>query len=126
MLSPADEKPILLSAVVNISSAAGSYPITAAIGSLSAANYSFTFVDGTLLIAPAGSVTLSSLARLENNHARITGVGDAGATYTIQASSDLLLWENIGTATAGANGAFEFDDPNAVHLSRCFYRVALP
>jgi CSLREA domain-containing protein len=34
-------------------SAAGTYPITAAIGTLSAANYTFTFVNGTLTIGKA-------------------------------------------------------------------------
>jgi len=115
-----------LNTAANTISPAGSYPITVAMGSLSAANYSFSFVEGTLTIAPPGSITMSTVARLENSHARITGVGDAGVTYHIEASSDLVNWEDIGTATAGAGGDFEFDDPSAVHLSRCFYRVVLP
>ena len=36
--------------------AGGSYPVTAAIGSLSAINYSFVFVNGTLTVTTAGTV----------------------------------------------------------------------
>jgi MBG domain (YGX type) len=107
-------------------SPAGDYSITAALGSLSAVNYTFSFIEGNLTITPAGSVTLTSLLRLGNGHARIAGTGDAGTIYTIEASADLVDWQDIGNATAEADGAFEFDDPNAAHLSRCFYRIKLP
>jgi uncharacterized protein (TIGR03437 family) len=38
-------------------SAAGTYPITAAVGTLSAANYAFTFQSGTLTVTQAASTT---------------------------------------------------------------------
>jgi hypothetical protein len=115
-----------LSTTANAASPAGSYPITAAVASLSAANYAFKAVDGMLTIAAPGKVTIASIARLGNNRARIAGTGDAGTTYTIQASFDLVTWQDIGTATANEGGAFAFEDTNAPHLSSCFYRVALP
>jgi len=42
-----------LSTTATASSPVGSYPITAALGTLSAANYSFIFVNGTLSVTPA-------------------------------------------------------------------------
>jgi len=105
---------------------AGDYPITAALGSLSALNYTFSFVEGTLTITPASSVTLTSLLRLENGHARLAGMGDAGVIYHIENSTDLVHWQEIGSATAGPDGTFEFEDPNAAGLDRGFYRIKLP
>lgn len=52
-----------LTTTATISSNAGSYTITAAVGTLSAANYSFSFVNGTLTITkatPAFNLTSSS------------------------------------------------------------------
>jgi len=115
-----------LSTTATNNSPAGNYPIRVTVGSLTALNYSFSFVEGTLTIAPPGQVTIASIARLGNNHAHITGTGDAGVKYTIQATSDLVNWQDIGTATANESGAFEFEDPNPAHLNNCFYRITLP
>ncbi len=55
-------------------SAVGSYPIVCTIGSLSATNYSFTFVSGTLTITPAAlTVTADNATRL---------YGDANPVFT--------------------------------------------
>jgi len=45
-----------LTTTATTSSAAGSYPITAAVGTLKAANYSFSFVNGTLTVTQAAPV----------------------------------------------------------------------
>jgi len=50
-----------LSTTATLGSAAGSYPITVTQGTLSAANYTFTFVPGVLLITPAANPTLTFL-----------------------------------------------------------------
>ena len=41
----------------------GSYPIEVAAGSLSSPNYSFTFVNGTLTVVPAGTLFMDTFAR---------------------------------------------------------------
>src|SRR4030095_152852 len=41
----------------------GTYPITAAQGTLSAANYSFTFVNGVLTVTPASASSLVVLTQ---------------------------------------------------------------
>ena len=56
------------------SSALGTYPITCAAGTLSAANYTFTFVDATLTINPAPlTVTAANASRV---------YGDPNPTFT--------------------------------------------
>ncbi|MGA2569845.1 MAG: MBG domain-containing protein, partial [Terracidiphilus sp.] len=50
-----------------LSSPVGSYPVTAAAGTLSATNYSFTFVNGTLTVNQAGSTTVLSVNKSSAN-----------------------------------------------------------
>jgi sugar lactone lactonase YvrE len=52
-----------ISTTAQTNSPAGSYPITPTIGTLAAANYTFTFVNGTLLIQGTGQIiTFNALA----------------------------------------------------------------
>ena len=48
-----------LTSTDDVTSPSGSYPITAGVGTLSAQNYSFSFVNGTLTILPAPTFTLT-------------------------------------------------------------------
>jgi hypothetical protein len=52
--------PALTTTTTNV---AGTYPITAALGSLSAANYSFSFVNGVLTVTPASAGSLVVLTQ---------------------------------------------------------------
>jgi uncharacterized repeat protein (TIGR01451 family) len=81
---------------VDATSAVGTYPITCTIGTLSAANYSFTFVNGTLTITPAAlTVTVDNASRLygDPNPAftgTITGIKNGDnitATYSTTATA---------------------------------------
>ena len=102
-----------LTATATISSNAGSYVITAAIGTLSAANYSFSFVNGTLTITKATTIfTLSSsgnpsgfgdgLTFSANNFAAdltgsvqfVTNGASFGSAVTIASSSAISLTAN--------------------------------
>ncbi|MDR3724898.1 MAG: MBG domain-containing protein [Terracidiphilus sp.] len=54
-----------LSTTATSSSAVGTYPITVAAGTLTAANYTFAFTSGTLTVTPAqGTITLGNLAQI--------------------------------------------------------------
>jgi len=86
-------------------------------------NYSLRLNIGTLTIVPAGITSVSLLA---NHHARVIGTGDAGLTYTVQATSDLVTWQVIGTATADANRVLVFEDADAGSFTARFYRAVLP
>jgi hypothetical protein len=108
-------------------SVAGLYPITPAAGTLTAANYSFVFVNGTLSVvsAPAASVTPS---------ATLTGSHSTGYTLTVTiynpgstAISNLVLTsatlgttsgsplpQVVGTIAAGSSASFTVNFPGSV------------
>ena len=48
-----------LTTTATTTSPSGTYPIVAALGTLSAANYTFTFVNGTLTVYPVPTLSLS-------------------------------------------------------------------
>jgi hypothetical protein len=62
-------------------------------------------------------VTMSS-----SGEATLHFAGIPGVTYVIDASTDLVHWDNIGSARAGANGLFEFVDPQAGNYTSRYYR----
>ena len=76
-----------------VTSPVGPYPITPALGSLAAANYSFIFVNGTL------TVNQAVLTVTANNATRIFGAANPvfTATFTGFANGD-----TVATATTGA------------------------
>ncbi len=49
--------------------------------------------------------------------------GPSGAVYDILASTNLSVWNVIGTVTLDASGSKSFIDPNAPHYPRRFYRT---
>jgi hypothetical protein len=86
----------------------------------------WSLLIGTSTGAVPGPVTLTSIEQHEGGRVRIKGSGDGGLLYSMQASTDLVHWETIGTITAAANGAFEFEDANVNTLRGRFYRAILP
>jgi hypothetical protein len=50
--------------------------------------------------------------------------GPLGFPYTVQASTDLLNWQPIGTVVS-TNSPFYFSDPGATNYSQRFYRALL-
>ena len=86
-------------------------------------NYLVVTNVGTLTIGQATLMfTLSTCAG--TNH--ISGTAEANVTYTVQASPDLVHWQDIGTATAGTNGAFEFEEVGVSSVGTRFYRISKP
>jgi hypothetical protein len=82
-----------LTTTATSSSPVGPYTITAALGTLSATNYSFVFANGTLTINPA------VLTVTANNAGMIYGGTPPTLTYTM---TGFVLGQNQGTATTGA------------------------
>jgi MBG domain (YGX type) len=88
------------------SSPTGSYPITATLGTLAAANYSFTFGTGTLTIAPAANPGVGFIGRAMAGTQPVVGatvqVYAAGTSGNGSAGSALLT----NTLTTDGAGAF--------------------
>jgi hypothetical protein len=82
-----------LSTTATTASPAGTYPITAAAGTLAAANYTFTFVNGTL------SVTQATLLVTASNLSRTYGAANPSLTYTM---TGFLNGDTQTSATTGA------------------------
>jgi type IV secretory pathway protease TraF len=70
-----------LSTAATTSSPIGTYPITAAQGTLTAANYTFTFVPGTLNVVAAPTIVLTTSAPL-------SGSASAGYTATVKVTNN--------------------------------------
>ena len=111
-------------------SAAGSYPIVAGAGSLTAANYAFVFVNGTLTVtgsanSPASSGCRAALQRQADGGVQLTLTASPYQTCVVEASTDLAHWTAIATNSADANGQAVFVDANAKNLPARFYRGAI-
>lgn len=61
-----------------------------------------------------------------NREAQLEGLGLAGLTYALHASTNLMNWTVIGTALANGSGVYTFVDTNAPLFSLRFYRVRSP
>ena len=90
-----------LTTVATITSPVGTYPIVAAQGTLSAANYDFTFVNGTLTIAAGGSTTTTlsanpASAQFGTPITFTATVAPSGATGAVNFSSGVIV---LGTGT---------------------------
>ncbi len=69
---------------------------------------------------------ISNVVRLTNGRVQLQILGDAGDTYTIQASGNFIDWQTIAVRTAPADGVIEFEDVNAGRFPTRFYRVLAP
>ncbi|UFS71728.1 MBG domain-containing protein [Geomonas sp. RF6] len=96
-----------LTTTADRTSPVGSYPIVAAAGDLSAKNYSFNYVDGTLLIIPATPVISASPVAKEI----VFGESLASSTLT--------------GGTASTEGTYSFADPATVPAAAGTYRAAV-
>jgi len=75
---------------------------------------------------PPNPPTLTSCSIQTGGLALLKLSGAAGRTYTIQASTNLTSWTNIGTTTADVSGACQFVDVNAPNFSYRLYRAMYP
>ncbi len=84
-------------------------------------NFPYRFYRSALFDAIIGGQIGSFLRSADGTvNFRITGL--EGRNYTIQASTDLVIWADIGTATA-TTGTIQFTDPNAAGFRQRFYRL---
>jgi len=104
-----------LTTSATLSSSVGSYPIVAAQGSLSAANYTFNYAAGTLQITQLPQVitfTAPSSVPLASGPITLNGTGGGSGnpvTYTVTGPAtvlgNVLTFTGVGTVTVTANQA---------------------
>jgi hypothetical protein len=121
------------STTATASSPVGLYPITIAQGTLTAANYTFTFVNGMLSVVAAPTVTLTTTAALSGSAGagytavitvKNTGTGPANnVTLTAvslgsAAPSTPSVPANLGTIASGGTGTVTFNFPASAGSDR--------
>jgi hypothetical protein len=78
------------------------------------------------LVRDSGSVVTGpnlSGGPYNNGTFQLLGVGGASVIYTIQATTNLIQWTNIGSATGDVSGNFTISDTNASNFRYRFYRT---
>jgi hypothetical protein len=78
------------------------------------------------LVRDSGSVIagpLLSTGSYSNGTFQLLGAGRASIVYTIQATTNLIQWTNIGSATGDVGGNFNILDTNASKFRYRFYRT---
>jgi hypothetical protein len=109
------------------SSSAGTYPITFSTKALTAANYTFSYVNGTLSVVQAPTVSLAASSAISGSASagytvtitiKNTGNGPASnvtlATVTLGSASGSPLPQTLGTVAAGASGTLTVHFPGSV------------
>jgi fibronectin-binding autotransporter adhesin len=89
----------------------------------------FVTANGTVnvtAVAPAPAPANASLVMTNGGVPTITFAGIPGRTNVVQASSNLVDWDNISTNVAGTNGLWQVTDPAALSLPSRFYRSYQP
>jgi hypothetical protein len=114
-----------LTTTATTNSAAGSYPIVAAAGTLASVNYNFAFVNGTLQVTGSDKTPVQNISMALSKSAsgmKVNLSGMASQTYVIEASTDLVHWTAISTNSTDSNGLSTFIDSDSKNYSSRFYR----
>jgi hypothetical protein len=97
-----------------------------------AGNYSvivgnaFGSVTSSNAVLTVTSPAISAMTRQSNGNVLLQFAGVSGVTYVVEASTNLLDWEAIGTCTDKGDGFFGFEDADATKFPSRFYRVVAP
>jgi hypothetical protein len=71
-------------------------------------------------------VKINNAARKANGKLHLNFSAPHGSAYIIEASTNLVDWQKIGVGKVRDDGTFEFDDTDAMRLSKRFYRILSP
>ncbi len=81
---------------------------------------------GDFAIGDAVPMNIQGCCQMTNHHALLSFVGPPSWACTLQASTDLKNWTNIGNVTSDTNGVCQFEDVNAPSYPYRFYRTMAP
>ena len=118
-----------LTTTATSSSPVGNYPITFSTEALTAANYTFAYVNGTLSIVTAPAVSITTTSAVTGTHGggytltitvKNTGAGTVTNvtlnTGTLGSTSGTPLPQTISSIASGASGAFTLSFPGSVGI----------
>jgi hypothetical protein len=114
-----------LTTIANASSPAGIYTIVVTNGTLNATNYTYSFVDGTLVISNVQPAILSMVMTGTTNIV-ITWSAISNLTYSVQYQSNInaATWFNLTPDVTATNSiASAVDNPNGATAR--FYRIVI-
>jgi hypothetical protein len=116
-----------LTTTATTSSPSGTYPISAAVGTLTAANYTFTFVNGTLSIVAPPTVSITPTSTMTGSHSAgytlaitILNIGTVPvpnlvlSAATLGATLGSPLPQSGGTVPVGGSATFTVAFPASV------------
>jgi polygalacturonase/sugar lactone lactonase YvrE len=111
------------------SSPAGTYPITFSSEALTAANYTFTYVNGTLSVVSAPTVSFTTTSAITGSHSggytmtiTVTNTGSGALTNvtlsaaTLGSTSGTPLPQSLASIAAGKSDTFTVKFPGSVGL----------
>jgi hypothetical protein len=82
------------------------------------------------VIIATNAPVFTGLTQLGNGTFQFSFTNDAGAGFTVYASTNMALpfneWSNLGPAVESPPGQFQFSDPDAANHTRRFYKVTSP
>jgi alpha-tubulin suppressor-like RCC1 family protein len=83
-------------------------------------------VTVNVILPPAPQLSLAGSGWSSNGNFRLSFSGNSNATYRVWASTNLIGWDVLGTATMASNGWFQWLDTAASNWPRRFYRAGAP
>jgi hypothetical protein len=128
-LQPSDNISATYATTASTDSPVGAYPITPVMDDPNQKldNYCLSVRNGILTVAGASQSRGLSIAIARGNGSfRISGTGNPGILYGIQASSDLIQWRAIGTAATDSTGQFQFNAIQDSDSGALFFRSYRP
>ena len=92
-----------------------------------ATRFAYGTYEGIAVVArtPAviqASPVLAGIQMLADGNVLLSQSGTPGAAYHVEATTNLFVWREVGTATANFSGYYEFLDTNCHGCSLKFYR----
>lgn len=79
-----------------------------------------------VIAQPPAAPTLMAQGFTTNGYFQFKLSSSGNTSFTIQASTNLVNWTNIGTGSTGTNGQLIFQDTNGTGLQGRFYRARWP
>jgi gamma-glutamyltranspeptidase/glutathione hydrolase len=105
--------------------ATGSFSVPAAM-QWDELRFGISWADVTPLAPPPAIVRLTHFTISNNGTFQFAYSNSNNEPYTVFASTNLIHWSSIGTATETSPGRFEFTDLNSTNIPHRFYQLRWP